>query len=76
MLEVVKITYSTNTLQTGRTWPEKLEDVRQEMKTNQAAVHLVTALDEVACELHVVGVVSGCGHLLSDIHRVVQPARF
>lgn len=34
----------------GRSWQEKLEDVRSEMKKKAASVLVVTALDEVACK--------------------------
>ena len=34
----------------GRSWKEKVEDVRCEMKKKDATVLIVTALDEVACE--------------------------
>lgn len=35
----------------GRSWQEKVGDVRKQMKDNNASVLVVTALDEVACEL-------------------------
>lgn len=34
----------------GRTWQNKIEDVRKQMKENKSSVLVVTALDEVACE--------------------------
>lgn len=35
---------------TGRTWQEKLSDVRQDMKEKNAQALIVTALDEIACK--------------------------
>ena len=35
----------------GRTWQEKVSDVRAKMKESLASVVVVTALDEVACML-------------------------
>ena len=34
----------------GRSWREKVEDIRSEMKKKDASALVVTALDEVACE--------------------------
>ncbi len=34
----------------GRSWQEKVEDVRKELCARNSSVLLVTALDEVACE--------------------------
>lgn len=34
----------------GRSWQDKMEDVRREMKKKAASVLVVTALDEVACK--------------------------
>ena len=33
----------------GRSWEDKVSDVRKEMEKNRASVLVVTALDEVAC---------------------------
>ena len=57
----------------GRPWQEKVEDVREELRKNQSAILLVTALDEVACESLSAGA-SGCGLLYCC--RAIQLAGF
>lgn len=36
---------------TGRSWQDKVCDVRAKMNANQTSVVVVTALDEVACKM-------------------------
>ena len=36
---------------TGRSWQDKVSDIREKMETEGASVVMVTELDEVACEL-------------------------
>ena len=36
---------------TGRSWQDKVADIREKMETEGASVVMVTELDEVACEL-------------------------
>lgn len=43
-----------------------MEDVREKMQTNKATVLLLTALDEVACELSLMGVTDGCGYVMGQ----------
>lgn len=37
---------------TGQIWQEKVKIIRREMQENKASILVITALDEVACELY------------------------
>ena len=48
---VIDLLSRLSTINTGQSWQDKIKTVRKEMQTNQAHILVITALDEVACEL-------------------------